>query len=187
MSIKKDAYTGETTKNRTVVPLIDGYSIVAEQNPDKSFSHELFVDIVGPDGACVQEIAVIQPDYEIIDDEQHVIKPINIKILAKSHDTDEFVPVKEYEIETSKPVCVVESNTLDGNITVHKCRGPKEAMRIFQTIRTQYLEDEGFDTEEAFRKAKEDNLVPCDELDEFSLNVSSYGDYTITVRIQEMI
>lgn len=89
-------------------------------------------------------------------------------------------------MKNTKRLCVVETNTLDENITVYHCDGPEEALRIFETIRRTYLKDQHLETKKEIAQAADDGIISCDTADGFSMHCSDYGDYEITVKIQKM-
>ena len=49
--------------NKIVIPLDNGYKLVAEQNSDSEFEKEIFVGIENPSGVYWQDLAVIRPEY----------------------------------------------------------------------------------------------------------------------------
>lgn len=49
--------------NRVEIGLGNGCKLVAEQNTDPNYSREMFVGIEGPDGAWLQDLAVIRSAY----------------------------------------------------------------------------------------------------------------------------
>lgn len=49
--------------NKIIIPLDNGYKLVAEQNTDSQFNKELFVGIETDTGAYIQDLAVIRPTY----------------------------------------------------------------------------------------------------------------------------
>lgn len=63
----------EPIKNdRIVIPLANGFWLVAEQNPDPTYSHEIFVGVIDKNGVWHQDLAVIRNSY-VIDDWCHVV------------------------------------------------------------------------------------------------------------------
>ena len=49
--------------NKIVIPLDNGYRLVAEQNEDSEFDKEIFVGIETESGAYLQDLAIIRPSY----------------------------------------------------------------------------------------------------------------------------
>ena len=51
--------------NKIVIPLDNGYKLIAEQNIGSEYDKELFVGIESDRGAYVQDLAVIRPSYKL--------------------------------------------------------------------------------------------------------------------------
>lgn len=56
-------------KNRIVIELLNGYKLVAEQNPDPSYNREICIGIIDKNGVWHQDLAVIRSSYSIDGDE----------------------------------------------------------------------------------------------------------------------
>ena len=54
--------------NKIVIPLSNGFKLIAEQNSDSEFNKEIFVGIETPTGAYHQDLAIIRPTYEFDND-----------------------------------------------------------------------------------------------------------------------
>ena len=54
--------------NRIVIPLDNGYKLVAEQNEDSEFDKEVFVGIETELGVYQQDLAIIRPTYTFEND-----------------------------------------------------------------------------------------------------------------------
>ena len=55
--------------NKIVIPLDNGYKLIAEQNVNSEFDKELFVGIETDTGAYHQDLAIIRPTYKFKDEE----------------------------------------------------------------------------------------------------------------------
>jgi len=49
--------------DKFVIPLSNGYKLISEKNTGE-FDKELYVGIESPDGAYIQDLAVIRPTYK---------------------------------------------------------------------------------------------------------------------------
>ena len=54
--------------NKVVIPLANGYRLVAEQNEDSEFNQEMFIGIETDKGSYFQDLAVIRPTYKFKDE-----------------------------------------------------------------------------------------------------------------------
>ena len=50
--------------NKIVIPLDNGYKLIAEQNIDSEFNKELFVGIETDTGAYHQDLVIVRPTYK---------------------------------------------------------------------------------------------------------------------------
>lgn len=55
--------------NRIVIPLDNGYKLVAEQNSDNEFNKEIFVGIETEAGVYIQDLVIVRPTYKCQNDE----------------------------------------------------------------------------------------------------------------------
>lgn len=53
----------DTKVKRIEIELPNGYKLVAEQNADPHYSREMFIGIVGANGAWHQDLAVVRSSY----------------------------------------------------------------------------------------------------------------------------
>ena len=56
--------------NKIVIPLNNGYKLVAEQNTDSEYNKEIFVGIESESGSWFQDLVVVRPTYKL--DKEHV-------------------------------------------------------------------------------------------------------------------
>lgn len=49
--------------NRIVIPLLNGFNLVAEQNIDPNYSREIFVGITDSNGVGWQDLAIVRNAY----------------------------------------------------------------------------------------------------------------------------
>lgn len=49
--------------NKIVIPLANGYKLVAEQNTDSEYNKEMFIGIETETGVYWQDLAIIRPTY----------------------------------------------------------------------------------------------------------------------------
>jgi hypothetical protein len=61
-------------KGRIEIPLQNGYKLVAEQNTDPNFSHELFVGITDGNGVWWQDLVIVRPAYAVRDNPFHPVE-----------------------------------------------------------------------------------------------------------------
>jgi len=54
--------------SKIVIPLDNGYRLIAEQNTDSEFNKEIFVGIETDTGAYHQDLAIIRPTYSFEND-----------------------------------------------------------------------------------------------------------------------
>lgn len=55
--------------NKIVIPLANGYKLIAEQNVDSEFDKEIFIGVETETGSYYQDLAIIRPTYTFKDDE----------------------------------------------------------------------------------------------------------------------
>lgn len=55
--------------DRIVIPLTNGFSLVACRNDDPNYDRELYVGIVDGDGVWYQDLAVVRQAYQIGDED----------------------------------------------------------------------------------------------------------------------
>lgn len=55
-------------ESKIVIPLSNGYKLVAVQNTDPNYRNEIFIGITNGDGEWWQDLAVVRNAYEIGDD-----------------------------------------------------------------------------------------------------------------------
>lgn len=55
-------------EGKIVIPLSNGYELVAEQNTDPNYRNEIFIGITDGNGVWWQDLAVVRNAYEIGDD-----------------------------------------------------------------------------------------------------------------------
>lgn len=77
---------------------------------------------------------------------------------------------------------VVESNSLNSLITLHTCDDDASAKECLQRIRKNYLDSEGYNSEELIKEAKERGIVENDEAESFIILVEG-EDYELSVQI----
>ena len=77
---------------------------------------------------------------------------------------------------------VVESNSLNSLITLHTCDDDASAKECLQRIRKDYLDSEGYNSEELIKEAKERGIVENDEAESFIILVEK-EDYELSVQI----
>lgn len=56
-----------TKNNKIVIPLSNGYQLVAERNTDPNFDREIFIGIKDKNGVWWQDLAVVRPALTPID------------------------------------------------------------------------------------------------------------------------
>lgn len=57
----------EKQNNKIVIPLPNGYQLVAERNTDPSYDKEIFIGITDGNGVWYQDLAVVRNAYRIND------------------------------------------------------------------------------------------------------------------------
>lgn len=57
--------------NKIVIPLDNGYKLIAEQNTDNEFNKEVYVGIESPSGVFIQDLCTVRPTYTI--EGEHVV------------------------------------------------------------------------------------------------------------------
>lgn len=77
---------------------------------------------------------------------------------------------------------VVESNSLNSLITLHTCDDDASAKECLWRIRKNYLDSEGYNSEELIKEAKERGIVENDEAESFIILVEG-EDYELSVQI----
>ena len=55
--------------NKIIIPLSNGYKLIAEQNTDSEFDKEIFVGIETETGSYYQDLCIIRPTYTFKDEQ----------------------------------------------------------------------------------------------------------------------
>lgn len=89
-------YDGDTTvqkqqnkDNKIVIPLPNGYQLVAERNTDPSYNREIFIGITDGNGVWWQDLAVVRNAYEIMDNLKTKWKDNEFEVLVYGKEDDE--------------------------------------------------------------------------------------------------
>ncbi len=83
----------------------------------------------------------------------------------------------KHDVNVNSIYVVVESNDLDTNVTLTPCLSYKGAQDVFHSIRDEYLEDAGGDS---------DYCVEEDDANLFAVRMTSEGDFIACVQIQKL-
>lgn len=87
--------------DRIVIPLDNGYKLIAEQNTDSEFAKEIFIGIEAPSGVYWQDLAVVRPSYTF--GNNHVVfKSNNFEVLVYGN-ADQEDYTEQYSIDLRKP------------------------------------------------------------------------------------
>lgn len=78
-----------TKNNKIVIPLPNGYQLVAERNTDPSYNREIFIGITDGDGVWLQDLAVVRNAYEITDNFETKWKDDEFEVLVYGKEYDE--------------------------------------------------------------------------------------------------
>ena len=54
--------------DKIVIPLDNGYSLVAKRNTDSDYNKEIFIGICSDKGIYIQDLAIIRPTYKNTND-----------------------------------------------------------------------------------------------------------------------
>lgn len=76
-------------ENKIVIPLPNGFQLVAERNPDWSFRNEIFIGITDGNGVWQQDLAVVRNAYGYDHDLNTVWKDGEYEVLVYSDENDE--------------------------------------------------------------------------------------------------
>lgn len=49
--------------NKIVIPLDNGYKLIAEQNTENEYEKEIFIGLEAPSGVYWQDLAIVRPSY----------------------------------------------------------------------------------------------------------------------------
>ena len=55
--------------NKIIIPLSNGYRLIAEQNTDSEFDKEVFVGIETETGSYYQDLCIVRPTYTFKDEQ----------------------------------------------------------------------------------------------------------------------
>ena len=55
--------------NKIIIPLSNGYRLIAEQNKDSEFDKEVFVGIETETGSYYQDLCIVRPTYTFKDEQ----------------------------------------------------------------------------------------------------------------------
>ena len=86
--------------NKIVIPLDNGFKLIAEQNTDSEYEKEIFLGIESPSGINWQDLAVVRPSYTF--NNNHVVfKPNNFEVLVYGN-SDQEDYTEQYSIDLRK-------------------------------------------------------------------------------------
>lgn len=59
----------ENKSQRIIIPLPNGYKLVAESNIDETYPYEIYIGILGSDDIWYQDLAIVRNSYHYENDE----------------------------------------------------------------------------------------------------------------------
>lgn len=78
-----------TNNNRIVIPLSNGYQLVAEQNTATEYNKEIFIGITDDNGVWYQDLAIVRNAYYLNDKWQVEWKDEEFDVLVYSNENNE--------------------------------------------------------------------------------------------------
>ena len=78
-----------TKNNKIVIPLSNGYQLVAERNTDQNHNREIFIGITDSNGVWWQNLAFVGNAYEITNDFKTKWKDEEFEVLVYGEADDE--------------------------------------------------------------------------------------------------
>ena len=87
--------------DRIVIPLENGYKLIAERNTDSQYDKEIFVGIEAPSGIYWQDLAIVRPSYTLKDNDV-IFKPDNFEVLVYGN-SDQEDYTEQYSVDLREP------------------------------------------------------------------------------------